>query len=172
MDKVIIVDKNDRHQGLADKVRAHTIQPKLHRAITCFLFDSSNNILIQKRSKRKLLWPFKWDTSCSTHPKDGESYRQAAQRRLREELRIKKNTQLKLIDKFEYHARYKNIGSENELCALLVGNINPKSLKPNKREIAEIKFISLTELKTEIKKRPSEYTPWLKIALKRLRLKL
>jgi len=168
MNKIIIVNKNDCRQGLADQVMAHTIQPKLHRAITCFLFDKSHNILLQKRSGNKLLWPLCWDTSCSTHPKDGENYIQATQRRIKEELGVQKKIKLKLIDKFVYYAKYKDIGSENELCAVLIGEIDSQVIKPNRQEVAEIHFISLQGLKAKIKKQPSDYTPWLKLALRRL----
>jgi len=64
------------------------------------------------------------------------------------------------------------IGDKNNHCQRLAGKVRAHTIQPSKREIAEIKFISLKELKTEIKKKPSEYTPWLKIALRRLRLKL
>ncbi len=82
---------------------------------------------------------------------------------------IKKKILLKLVDKFEYHAKYKDIGFENELCALLVGKVDPKEVKPNKQEVAEIMFMSLKTLKSAIRKNPKVHTPWLKIALKRLR---
>jgi len=75
---------------------------------------------------------------------------------------------LQLIDKFVYYAKYKDIGSENELCAVLIGEIDPRVVKPNRQEVAEIQFISMQELKAKIKKQPNDYTPWLKLALRRL----
>lgn len=165
--KVILVDLADREKGLLDKKKAHTTKPSLHRAFTCFIFDQDGRVLIQKRSKKKLLWPLYWDASCSSHPFQGESYKKAAERRLKEELGTAAT--VKFIDKFEYHAKYRNIGEENEICAVLVGRSQLKTIKINKREVAEVRFVSLKQLSQQIKKNPRVYTPWLRIVLKRMR---
>ena len=163
--KIIIVDENDNQIGLADKIEAHTTKPQLHRAITCFLKNEKGEYLITKRAKTKLLWPEIWETTCSTHPNENESYEACTERRLKEELDI--DTKVKLKDKFVYRAPYKNIGSENEVCALLVGGISGP-VNPNKNEIADYKFVNLEELQEDIKNHPKLYAPWLETALKKL----
>jgi isopentenyl-diphosphate delta-isomerase len=75
------------------------------------------------------------------------------------------NCKLKLLTKFQYQARYKNIGSENEICALLIGKYNGK-IKSNPKEVADWKWIDIKDLKKDLKKNPGKYAPWLKIALK------
>ncbi len=163
---VILVDENDNELGIADKIDTHTIKPQLHRAITVLLFNDKNEILITKRSAKKLLWPLFWETTCSTHPLKNESYEDCAERRLKEELEI--TTKVKIIDRFVYEALEKN-GAEKEYCVLLIGKVKQQKINPDKNEIANYKFVALGKLKCDIKKNPGQYTPWLKLALKKLK---
>lgn len=54
----ILVDENDRSQGLGSKRDCHRVgadgQLKLHRAFSVFLFNSTGDMLIQKRSEHKV----------------------------------------------------------------------------------------------------------------------
>jgi len=77
------------------------------------------------------------------------------------------NCELSMIDKFHYQAKYKNIGSENEICAVLVGKHNG-DVEPNVEEVADWKWIELDNLRSDIIVNPSDYTPWLKIGLTRI----
>lgn len=163
MVNLVIVNKKDEKIGLIDKLKCHLGKGILHRAFTIFIFNSKNQLLIQKRSKDKLLWPLIWEASCSSHPLQAENYITAGQKRLKKELGI--NCKLKLLDKFQYQVKYKNIGSENELCALLIGKHNGR-VKPNLKEVAQWKWINLKDLKKDLIKNPRKYAPWLKIALK------
>ena len=47
--KVVLVDKRDNQIGLKPKLEAHQ-KGILHRAFSIFLFNSKNQILLQKRS--------------------------------------------------------------------------------------------------------------------------
>ncbi len=163
MVKVVLVNEKDEEVGLENKKKAHLKEGILHRAFTIFIFNSKKQLLIQKRSKNKFLWPLSWEASCSSHPLPGEDYLTAAKKRLKRELGF--SCKLKLLGRFQYQANYKNIGAEKEICALLIGKYNGK-IKPNKKEIAEYKWVDLKELKKDLTKNPKKYAPWLKIALK------
>ena len=165
MPKLIVVNKKDEKIGVEDKLKCHLGKGILHRAFTVFIFNDKDQVLIQKRSKGKLLWPLFWETSCSSHPYEGEDLIKSAEKRLREELGF--TCKLKFLDKFYYHSLYKNIGAENEICWLLVGRYNGKVV-PDLKEVADWKWINLEDLKQDIKKNPAKYVPWLKIAIKRL----
>lgn len=161
-EKIIVVDEKDNELGLKEKEECHKIEGTLHRAVTVFILNNQGHLLITKRSKSKMLWPEIWETSCSTHVHGNENYKQSAEERVKYELNIL--SKLKFHAKFRYSAIFKEIGSENEVCALLMGYWN-KKIKPNLNEILEYKWISLEELKKEIKKNPEQFAPWLKIAL-------
>ena len=161
MKEVILVDKNDKKVGKKDALSAHFGDGLLHRAFTIFIFNKKGEILLQKRSKEKFLWPQYWECSCSSHPEPGENLLTSAKKRLKEELGISCN--VKKVGKFYYFANYKKRGSEKEICWLLVGNYQGK-ISPNKKEVAKIRWISPQELKKEIEKSPQKFAPWLKIA--------
>lgn len=163
MVKLVRVNENDEEIGFENKLKCHLGKGILHRAFTILIFNLKNQLLIQKRSRNKLLWPLTWETSCSSHPLRNESYITAAKKKLKKELGF--SCKLKILGKFKYQARYKNIGSENEICTLLMGRYSGKA-KPSPKEIAELRWISIKELKKDLVKNPERYTPWLKIALK------
>lgn len=162
MEKVIIVDEKNNVLGLKEKEVCHRINGVFHRAITVFIFNNQGQLLITKRSKNKKLWPEIWESSCSTHVHENETYRQTAEERVKHELNIL--SKLKFHSKFKYSATFKDVGSENEICALLIGHWN-KKIKSNLNEIEEYKWISIENLRKEIEKNPEYYAPWLKIAL-------
>ena len=160
---LLVVNENDEIVRLDTRENCHSGNGILHRAITIFIFNDKNEILLTKRSNLKKLWPEFWDTSCSTHVRQNETYEQAGERRLSDELGF--SCELKFLFKFQYQANFQNIGSENEICALLTGNYTG-NVNPNRDEISEHKWISPEELKGEINNQ-NNYSPWLKIAFEK-----
>ena len=167
MEKIVKVIGDDEFLGLEDKIKCHKGKGILHRGFSILVFNNKKQLLLTQRSKNKMLWPLFWDNSCSSHPKKGESYIGAGKRRLREEMGF--SCGLREKGKFKYNVRYKNIGAENEICALLVGKIGNKNIKPNKKEVASWEWVNLKEAKADIRKNPKKYTPWLKIGLKKIK---
>jgi geranylgeranyl diphosphate synthase type I len=165
MEKLLLVDKSDQVTGYETKEKCHQRKGLLHRAFSVYLFDNNGRLLIQQRSKFKKLWPLYWANSCCSHPRKDESYEKAGERRLTEELGF--SCSLKLVDKFQYQARYKDIGSENELCGILIGKYNNEKIKRNFKEVANWKWVKVEELKKDFRKNPDKYAPWFKIGLKR-----
>jgi len=164
MKKILLVDKKDNVIGTETVEKCHERDGILHRGISILIFNKKNEVLITKRSKSKKLWPLYWDNSSSTHPYPSETYEKTGERRLLEELGF--TCSLRFLFKFMYQAKYKNVGSENEMCAVLIGKYNDK-IKPNSKEIDSWKWMDINELRSDIIKNPNEYTPWLKIGLKK-----
>lgn len=161
---VILVDKNDNPIGLEEKVKCHLPNGKLHRAFTALIFDKEGRLLVTRRSLSKMLWPGDWDGTVASHPREKETYVSSAERRMPEEIGI--SCKFDYLFKFEYHVPYKDVGSENEICATLLGIVE-KSSKFNlvKEEIAEIKWITADELIEDLQKNPEIYCPWMLIAI-------
>ena len=59
-----------------------------HKAIAVFIINSKDQVLLQKRSKNKKMWPNMWDISSGGHVLTGEFGYQAAIRETKEELGI------------------------------------------------------------------------------------
>ena len=60
-----------------------------HRAVFCLIINDKGEILLQRRSNGKKLWPNKWDVTVGGHVRKGEFGRQALIRECHEELGIK-----------------------------------------------------------------------------------
>jgi len=161
---LILVDSNDNPIGTEEKVRCHLPDGKLHRAFTVLLFDNQDRLLLTRRSDSKMLWPGDWDGTVASHPRKTETYVSSAERRLPEE--IGADCKLDYLFKFEYHVPYKNVGSENEICGTLIGQV-PNNFEMNlvKDEISEIKWADQKQLLSDIDRNPQNYCPWMLVAL-------
>jgi len=157
---LIVVDEQDKILDYKSKIECHKGNGILHRAFSIFIFNRKKQLLLQKRSKQKLLWPLFWSNSCCSHPRKGESNDQATMRRLNEELNI--TTPLQYLYKFIYQARFERIGSEYELCSVYLGRSDqPPVVNPN--EIADWKYIDLPQLDEHMALYPDSYSPWFKM---------
>lgn len=165
MEKVVLVDQQDREVGLMDKLEAHKNRGRLHRAFAAFVLDDRGRVLLSKRSRLKPLWPLFWENTSSSHPRSDESYEQAGERRLREELGF--TTPLRFLFKFTYQADYNEELSEHEVCAVLVGKYSG-DVSPNPKEITDTRWVTFGKLKKEILYEESTFAPWLILAIEKI----
>lgn len=165
-EQLILVDENDREVGYLDKSSAHDADGILHRAFSVFVFDPAGRLLMQQRSASKRLWPQYWSNSCCSHPRRGETMEVATRRRLQDELNI--GADLEFVYKFSYQAAYGELGSENELCWVLLGRTR-EEVTPNRHEIEATRFMTVQEIEEELAARPGVFTPWFKLEWQRLR---
>jgi len=160
--EVVLIDKYNKKIGVEEKIKAHK-EGKLHRAFSIFIFNSQDKLLIQQRAKNKYHSGGLWSNTVCGHPKPNERTLQAAHRRLKEEMGF--DCKLKKLFCFIYNIKLPNDLIENEYDCVFVGQFN-RTPKPNPKEVANYKWISLTNLKKEIANNPNKYTAWLKIIIK------
>jgi len=162
MERVILVDKNDKELGSEEKIAAHQNGGKLHRAFSIFVFNSKEEMLIQKRAKEKYHSALLWTNTCCSHPRPGEDIEAAARRRLKEEMGF----DCDLTEKFSfiYKIDFENGLSENEFDHVFFGKFDADP-NPDPKEAAEWKWIDIEKLKKDIKENPEKYSYWLKISL-------
>lgn len=84
-----VVDEENRVVGRASRKEVHRNPELIHRVAHVLVFDTSGELFLQKRSRRKDIQPGKWDTSVGGHVDLGESVEAAALREMREELGIR-----------------------------------------------------------------------------------
>ena len=89
-ENVILVDENDNPLGEMEKLEAHQ-KALLHRAVSVFIFNSNNKLLLQKRALSKYHSPGLWTNTACTHPFPNEQNEAATIRRLKEEMGITLN---------------------------------------------------------------------------------
>lgn len=164
MEKVILVNKKDEVVGLEEKTKAHQ-KGKLHRAFSVILFNKKGEVLIQKRAESKYHSGGLWTNTCCSHPRPKENVGQAAKRRLKEEMGIE--TDLKKAFSFIYKAKLGNL-VEYEFDHVFLGRFDNQP-KPNKKEVANWRWVKLATLETDIKRNPQKYTPWFKIIFKKIK---
>ncbi len=158
-EQLILVDAADNEIGHLSKALCHDGGGVLHRAFSLFLFNASGELLLQKRSENKRLWPGFWSNSCCSHPRRGESMAVATTRRLNDELNI--DTSLEHVYQFCYTAAFGEAGSENELCHVYLGKVDGE-LQPNDSEISSVRFVAADRLEQELTDSPQRFTPWFK----------
>ncbi len=159
-EQLILVDELDRELGSRSKADCHAGKGTLHRAFSIFVFNSDNELLLQKRSPTKLLWPNYWSNTCCSHPRRGEAMEQAVVRRLEQELGFE--CPLEFLYKFKYHAQYGAVGAEHEYCWVYYGRYDGP-VDVNVSEIAEWRFIGVNALERELAQVPDAFTPWFKM---------
>lgn len=165
---VVLVDENDKQLGLMEKQQAH-VAGLLHRAFSVFVFNSKGETLLQKRAEGKYHSPGLWTNTCCSHPRENETYMQAAQRRLQEEMGFS----CKLEEKFHfiYKAKLDNDLYEHELDHVFTG-VYEGEFHINEEEVRDFKWISMEELIADINSNPDTYTVWFKIIFKEYLAKL
>ena len=165
MEQVILVDGQDNELGYEEKYACHKIPSRLHRAISVFIFNNKNELLVQKRSSEKKTWPSFWSNTVCSHPRPDEPPELAAKRRLEEELGF--SCDIEHIFHFIYKADYDKTWGENEFDHVFIGQYDGP-VKPNPDEIDEIKFVAIDQLKKDVENHPEKYTPWFKMCMNRV----
>lgn len=167
-ERLILVDQDDNVLGHASKGEAHDGDGTLHRAFSIFIFNPAGELLLQKRSDQKRLWPMFWSNSCCSHPREGETYEFSTARRLREELALE--AELTYLYRFSYQARFSEAGSEHELCSVYVGHVTDvQTVDVNPNEIAEWRWVAPEEIDRMLAEEPDQLTPWFKMEWARIR---
>jgi isopentenyl-diphosphate Delta-isomerase len=164
-DELILVDERDEAVGTETRAACHAGLGRLHRAFSVYVFDREDRLLLQRRSRHKLLWPGHWSNSCCSHPRPGEEPRAAAEKRVHDELGFA--TALEFAFKYRYHASYGAVGSESELCWVFLGR-HSAEVHPDPAEVADWRFAGFEELADELARAPHEFTPWFRIAWPRI----
>lgn len=162
--KVILVDNRNRKTGVEEKIKAHE-EGKLHRTFSIFVFNKMGELLLQQRAKTKYHSAGLWTNTVCSHPKLGETYYQATNRRLKEEMGF--DCALKKKFCFIYKTKFGNGLTEHEYDCIFTGEFDGIP-KPEPEEVVGYRWISPKELNEDIKKTPEKYTVWLKIALEKL----
>ncbi|MCK5637893.1 MAG: isopentenyl-diphosphate Delta-isomerase [Flavobacteriaceae bacterium] len=167
-EQVILVNENDEQLGLMPKMEAHE-KARLHRAFSVFVFNDNGELLLQQRAADKYHSPTLWTNTCCSHQRDGESNIEAGKRRLQEEMGFV--CDLKEVFWFVYKAPFDNGLTEHELDHVMVGYFNGYP-EINKDEVESYKWMTLEDVKTDIKNHPEYYTEWFKIIFKESYAKL
>ncbi len=141
-----LLDENGNVVGVQSKKMAHQTGA-WHKAVHIYLVNNEGEILLQKRSANKDIFPNVWDVSVGGHTDAGEKNIETAQRELEEELGVKSN-----LDDFQFLTQTKEIlktgkyvSSEFVDAFLVVKDVRIENIVLQEAEVADIKFVKLEE---------------------------
>jgi isopentenyl-diphosphate delta-isomerase len=161
---LILVDKNDRPVGSMEKMEVHR-KGLLHRAFSIFIFNSNNEMLLQRRAMEKYHSGGLWTNACCSHPTSIEPIKAAAEKRLQEEMGF--TVPLTKAFDFIYQAKFENGLSEYEFDHVFTGVYNGP-IDPDNQEVMDFRFEPINKIRASILHEPQNYTAWFKIAFPKL----
>jgi isopentenyl-diphosphate delta-isomerase len=164
LNRLILVDEHDVPLGTADKMEAHE-KALLHRAFSVFIFNAKGEMLLQQRAFSKYHSGGLWTNACCSHPYFGQETLAAAEKRLQEEMGF--TVPLTKAFEFIYKAPFDNGLTEHEYDHVFVGNYDGAIL-PDKEEVANYCFKTISEIKSLLQQHPEQYTVWFKIAFPKM----
>jgi isopentenyl-diphosphate Delta-isomerase len=164
LSKLILVDENDMPTGTAEKMEAHQ-KALLHRAFSVFIFNSKGEMLLQQRALKKYHSGGLWTNTCCSHPYEGEDTKEAAEKRLKEEMGF--TLTLSKAFEFVYKAPFDNGLTEYEYDHAFVA-IYDGPVVPAEDEVMDFCYMDIEALKNSMASHPHKYTEWFKIAFPKL----
>ncbi len=160
-EQLILVDADDRELGAGEKLEVHRAGT-LHRAFSVFIFDRRGRLLLQQRAAGKYHSAGLWSNTACGHPRPGEATREAARRRLREEMGL--DCELREAFEFVYRAELEGSLVEHEYDHVFVGTCETEPA-PDPSEVAAWRWVTMGELREGLRAEPRRYSSWLKLAI-------
>jgi len=133
-----------------------------HKAVSVFVL-AGDAVLLQQRAAGKYHTPLLWANTCCTHPHWDEAPQDCASRRLQQELGL---TGLPLFHagQVEYRADVGQGLIEHELVDVFLSQLStPITPSPDPTEVADTRWMRLSDLRADLAAHPSLYTPWLHV---------
>ncbi len=124
-----------------------------HRAVVVNIVKPDNSqILLQKRSETKRMWPGLWDLAAGGHVDAGEFSYQAALREAKEELGLKfDNSELIFIGSTRSEQQTGDINNRHfNDYFILHKDIDTSKLSLDPAEVADIKWVDFDEFKRRV----------------------
>jgi isopentenyl-diphosphate delta-isomerase len=135
-DNVVLLDAAGVVIGEASRAAVHTTTTPRHLGFSLYLFDDAGRLLITRRALGKRTWPGVWTNTCCGHPRPGEEFAAAIERRLWDELGMAAGELTCVLPDFGYTATDASGVVENESCPVFESRLaSPRSaVSPNPAE--------------------------------------
>lgn len=138
----------------------------LHLAFSVLIFNGRGELLLQQRADHKYHSPSLWTNTCCGHPHPREEIREAARRRLAEEMGF--TSELTHQFTFHYQASFSNGLSENEIDHVFFGQYEGIVL-PDPEEVSDYRWVEMDFLQADAAQQPEKYTVWFRKILDRIK---
>ena len=124
-----------------------------HKAVVVFIINSKGQVLLQKRSSKKKLWPNMWDITAGGHVLKGEFGFEAIIRECEEELGIKlqKNDLTFIGSTKSTNIKGEIVNNHFNENYIARKEIDESKLKLQEDEVSEVKWIDKEDIIARIK---------------------
>ncbi len=158
---IVLVDAEGNEIGTAPKLASHHAHTPLHKAFSCYIFDSDGKFLVTQRAKSKKVWPGVWTNSVCGHPGPDESDEHAIARRARDEIGLELTDIQVALPDYRYTTPPYNGIIENEICPVYVARAASKPIA-NPEEVEAYEWMSWGSYADELATHPDQYSYWAK----------
>lgn len=148
------VDKDNNVLGGINRGKAHSTAGIYYRTIYVLVKNNKDEILCQKRSSTKDLYPNCWDLSVGGHVDFGKSYLETAVREIREELGL-------IVNENDLTLRGEvlvNLPKNGEFFNVYEYKLKPSDkLNFSEEEVSSVAWMSIQAIKKSIQDRSLEW---------------
>ena len=156
-----VLDKQGNKTGIIKKKSEIKKDGDYHRAIAVLIINNKNEILMQKRSSRKRIYPNLWSIFVKGHVQSGESSIDACIRELSEEVGINiEQDELKYL-----YTIFEEVIKENFIerifydTYILRKDFNLNDITIQEEELSDIKLVNYDEVRSLIKNNDKSLVP-------------
>ena len=148
----VLNEKGEYTEKVASRERCHK-EGLWHRAVAGFLINSKEQVLLQKRSPKKKMWPNMWDITAGGHVLTGELGFQSIQREIEEELGtyVEYRDMLYIGSSLSTNKKGDIINNHLNEYYIINKDIDEKKLKLQTEEVSEVKWIDKEEIIKRVK---------------------
>jgi len=141
-EEIALYNQEGQQIGGIERQTAHSDRRYLHGAVHIFLFNQNRELLLQLRSRNKILLPLRFDISAGGHIAFGEREDIAAMRELEEELGVRE-AKIEPLYQYIWEGR-----SEREYVFTYITFYDGK-IDFLKEEIEEVRFFKISDIKPD-----------------------
>lgn len=143
---VAIVDENNREIGRTTRAEMRT-RCLIHRATYILVFNSRNQLFVQKRTDTKDIYPGFYEIAAGGVVLAGESYEDSARRELQEELGVAADNLSHLFD--HYHD-----DGKNRVWGRVFSCFHNGPFRLQEEEVASGEFKDMEEVQAMMREKP------------------
>jgi len=160
--QIDVLDKHGNPTGEVLSRQEVHIQGKIHRAVHLYLFDKSNNLLLQRRSFNADHYPGMFSISVTGHVEAGENSKEAVLRELQEELSIAEDdVNIEFLFSFRQDVEISPTYIDRQFNDIYAGWIDLKleDIAFDANEVSEVKLIPFSEFEIMVYDKSSNLAP-------------
>jgi len=148
-----IVDEFDNIVGRASREEKFE-KELISRIVVAFVLNSKGELVVVKRSPHKKSWPNRLDLATCGNVNEGETYREAIKREIKEEIGI--SCRIRFLKKIFTNVE-ENGKRRKYFTAIFLGKTDKEPVLGD--ELLELRYIKPTALGKQMKDEPGKFSP-------------